>query len=124
VKSPLSLAGKTINYLIVGANKGLTGRTIFISGLFFFLMTQVLMATGSIRSKVVDKETKEDLSGVNIAVANMSLGASSYLDGNFVIHGIPAGEQTTAILYFGYSSVTLQAMVVILLRGSLLRMRA
>jgi len=45
-------------------------------------------------------------------VKNTSLGASSDLDGNYIIHNVSAGEQSLTISYIGYSAVTVQITVI------------
>ena len=78
------------------------------------LFTQALIAAGSgtIKGKIFDKDSKDPLPGANIVVKNTSLGASSDLDGNYIIHNVSAGEQSLTISYIGYSAVTVQITVI------------
>jgi TonB-dependent receptor len=89
-------------------NKG----ALFIGGIVFFLMTQSLMASGTIKGKVVDKDTKEGLTGANIVIKNTSMGAASDFNGNFTIYNVPDGAQTLTISYIGYTTSTLDVTVV------------
>jgi TonB-dependent receptor len=84
-------------------------RRQFGIGLFLSILgVQVLLAQGSgtIKGKVIDKTTGDDLPGANIVVVNTSLGAAADLDGNFVLHFVPAGKWTMKVSYIGYNAVT------------------
>ena len=72
------------------------------------LFADVLFAgtTGKISGKVVDKETREPLPGVNVTVKGTHLGAVTGLDGVYVILAVPPGEQTLLVSMLGYAAVT------------------
>lgn len=82
----------------------LLGICLFLS----ILAVQVLYAQGSgtIKGKVTDKTSGDDLPGANIVVINTSLGAAADLDGNFVLHFVPAGKWTIKVSYIGYNAIT------------------
>ncbi len=61
---------------------------------------------GKIRGRVVDRETREALVGANVIIEGTSLGASTDLDGEYVILGIPPGVYTVKVSFIGYSSMT------------------
>ena len=69
--------------------------------LFFSLQTSFAAASGSMSGRVFDKDTHDPLPGANVQVKNTGLGASTNLDGKFVIHGVPAGNQTIVVSYIG-----------------------
>ncbi|HTX19876.1 MAG TPA: carboxypeptidase-like regulatory domain-containing protein, partial [Bacteroidota bacterium] len=62
--------------------------------------------SGTLKGRVLDRESGEALIGANIVVANTSLGAATDVDGKFLIRGIPAGTKTVRISYLGYRTVT------------------
>jgi len=62
--------------------------------------------TGKITGKVVDKETHDPLPGVNVMVQGTTLGASTGLDGYYVILNVPPGNQTIVASMVGYATVT------------------
>jgi len=59
---------------------------------------------GKLIGNVVDKETKEPLVGATIVVENTGYGASTDVDGKFVIINIPAGIYNVKISYVGYQT--------------------
>jgi outer membrane receptor protein involved in Fe transport len=58
--------------------------------------------TGKISGTVRDSRTKEPIPGVNIVVDGTKLGASSSVDGNYVILNVPPGVYTVSATYIGY----------------------
>ena len=79
----------------------------------FSLTSQFLYAAGSgtVKGKVLDKLTGDPLIGATVAVVGTSLGAPTNLDGEFIIHDVPAGEKTLKISYIGYLAITEQVAV-------------
>lgn len=80
-----------------------------------FLLTAVLsaMAQGVVRGKVLDKANGEALGFVNIAVSpkgskTISGGATSDIEGNFLVRNLKNGEYTMTLSFVGYKTVTRQ----------------
>ncbi len=75
---------------------------------FFLILFLILSAFaqqenfGTIRGVVTDAETGDPLIGVNIVVIGTYLGASTDMDGFFVIKDIKPGEYTLEVSYIGY----------------------
>ncbi len=78
--------------------------------LFFLLFFQLLMAgtTGKIAGIITDADTGEPLAGVNVILEGTTLGASTDLDGMFVILNVPPGLYSVNISYVGYQTVTVK----------------
>ena len=77
--------------------------------LFFSVFSFLLAGTsGKIVGIVKDKNSGEPLIGVNILVEGTSLGASTDIDGTFIILNVPPGTYTITAQYIGYSTVRLQ----------------
>jgi outer membrane receptor protein involved in Fe transport len=77
--------------------------------LFSLLILPALVfagTTGKIKGKVVDRETKEPLPGANILVEGTTLGASTDLNGEYVILNVPVGGYTVKATFIGYRTVT------------------
>ncbi len=70
----------------------------------FLFTAQSLMAAGTIKGRVFDRDTKEALPGASVLVVGTSIGASTDLNGAYTIHGAPSGIQTLVISYVGYIS--------------------
>ena len=70
-----------------------------------------IMAQGTVKGKVLDKNNDEALGFVNIAVSpkgtkKIAGGATTDLDGNFVIKSLPYGSYTLTLSFVGYKTVT------------------
>ncbi|MGH2568498.1 MAG: TonB-dependent receptor, partial [Bacteroidota bacterium] len=82
-----------------------------ISCLFMLsLIPLVLVAgtTGKIAGKVVDAQTGESLPGANIVVEGTSLGASTDIEGNYIIMRVPPGVYTVIASFVGYKRVQVE----------------
>lgn len=59
----------------------------------------------SIIGKIIDSRTKEPLIGVNVIVLDTDRGASSDMDGNYIISNIPVGTYRLRFDYIGYTQL-------------------
>ncbi|MCK5571433.1 MAG: carboxypeptidase-like regulatory domain-containing protein, partial [Bacteroidetes bacterium] len=69
-----------------------------------FLLTATLHAgsTGKISGVVKDSQTEESLPGVNVVVQGTTLGASTNIEGRYVILNVPPGNYTVVASLVGY----------------------
>jgi TonB-dependent receptor len=81
-------------------------NALVIPGLSLCLLTPPIMATGIIKGKVFDKETKVGLPGANVVVKGTGVGSAANMDGVFTIYNAPSGEQTVVVSCIGYISAT------------------
>jgi TonB-dependent receptor len=65
-----------------------------------------LVANGSIKGKVFDKDTKEGLPGANVIIKGTSTGTASDLNGGYTIQNVPPGTYTVQVSYVGYQTKT------------------
>ena len=74
--------------------------------IFSFFITQNLLAgtTGKITGVVHDIKTGEPLPGVNVVIEGTVLGASTDLDGYYVILNVPPGNYTLTFSMVGYAT--------------------
>jgi len=63
---------------------------------------------GTIKGRVIDKESSEVLIGANIIVLLTKLGAATDVNGYYEIQNIFPGIYNIKVSYVGYSSVTLE----------------
>ena len=76
--------------------------------LFLALACSMTLAqTGKITGKVIDARTREALIGTNIIVEGTTLGASTNIDGSYVILSIPPGSYTVKASMVGYAPSTM-----------------
>jgi len=62
---------------------------------------------GKLRGTVTDRETGEPLVGANVVVDGTNLGASTDLNGEYVILSVPPGTYSLKATYIGYSTFTI-----------------
>jgi TonB-dependent receptor len=72
-----------------------------------------LYAAGAvtIQGVVRDAQTNDVLPGANVVLAGTSMGASTDINGKYVIRNVPAGTYSLRALYVGYLSVTVTLQV-------------
>ena len=82
--------------------------------LLFMFLTQALIAqtTGKIIGQVKDKATKQPIAGANVIVLGTQRGASSDLNGDFVILNMPPGLYDIEIQMIGYKKLKLEGIQV------------
>lgn len=64
----------------------------------------ILAQGGSIRGKVIDEDTGEDIVGATITIKQKQLSALSDLDGNFIFLKVPQGTYEVECNYLGYGT--------------------
>ena len=71
--------------------------------------------TQSIKGTITDAETQTTLPGANIIVTDIDplMGATSDLDGNFIIENVPIGRRNIKISFIGYEDVYYNELVLI-----------
>ncbi|MBN1540911.1 TonB-dependent receptor [candidate division KSB1 bacterium] len=89
---------------------------LYLSFILLFCLVSLSLASisGKITGHIIDAESREPLTGVNVLVEGTTLGAASDLDGYFVILNVPPGSYTVKALMIGYSSVSTQNVRVII----------
>lgn len=77
--------------------------------LLFFCFSSLLLGgtTGKIVGLVKDKISGEALIGVNILVEGTTLGATTDVDGSYLILNVPPGNYTLSFQYVGYQEVNI-----------------
>jgi len=69
--------------------------------------------TGKIVGRITDSSTKEPLVGVNITILDTRLGASTDIDGNFVILNIPPGKYKVKVSSVGFKPIVFENVSVV-----------
>jgi hypothetical protein len=84
--------------------KNLTTLLRFAFSLLLALFTTISYAqsTGKIAGLVFDKDTKEELIGATVIIEGTSIGASTGIEGDFVIANVAPGTYKLKISYIGY----------------------
>lgn len=80
---------------------------------FCFIVSMSAFAQkGSIQGKVFDQSTQQPLVGANVVLVKTPLGASSDMDGQYVVEQVPVGVYLVEVTYMGYSKQTFPSVVV------------
>jgi len=82
------------------------GRTTLFLAVFLLTLPVLTLASGKMRGRVTDKESHEPLVGANISVQGTVYGASSDVNGEYVILNLPAGAYTVKATFIGYASTS------------------
>lgn len=80
-----------------------TKETIFF--ILLFIANTAFSQTGVITGTVIDSYDKASLPGASVYIKAISKGASTDLNGKFVLPGVPLGENTLQISYVGYKTI-------------------
>lgn len=67
-------------------------KTLLKLSIFLFASHLFAGTNGSISGTIKDKEAGDSLRGVNVFVERTPLGASTGIDGQFVINNVPPGS--------------------------------
>jgi TonB-dependent receptor len=87
-------------------SKKATFLFLLIFHLFLFSVNSIAQ-NGRITGHVVESQTGTHLPGANIIIVGTSFGASSQLDGRFIIPQIPFGDYQLKVSYVGFNSKTM-----------------
>ena len=84
-----------------------------LTGLIFLLLfTGQLLpgTTGKITGKIIDDETKDPLPMANVTIVGTTLGASTDVNGNFLIMQVPPGTYDLRASMIGFETVTMTSV--------------
>ncbi len=70
------------------------------------LMPALVLASGKIRGKIVDKDSRDALVGANVSIIGTALGAAADVNGDYMILNVPPGLYTVRATFVGYASTT------------------
>ena len=85
------------------------GLTLFVS------IVSLAQSSGTLKGKLVDKETKEPIPFANIIAESGGRqmgGSTTDFDGNYTIKPIPPGTYDVKATYVGYTPIMVQGVVV------------
>jgi len=80
--------------------------------IIFIIISITWAAGGKISGTVTDAKTGDALPGVNVYISELSLGAATDLNGNYVILNVVPGEYTLRASYIGYTTHAIQNLQV------------
>lgn len=80
--------------------------------LCFFVGSALAAVTGKISGELTDAKTGDPIIGASIAVEGTALGATSDVDGRYIVINVPVGTYTILISSVGYSSLKVENVYV------------
>ena len=80
-------------------------RILAICLILAFVPAVFAGTSGKIAGIVKDKQTGEPLPGVNVLIEGTTLGASTDIDGYYVIVSVPVGVHQLKVSYIGYKEI-------------------
>ena len=117
MKKSLDLFATAIGLILVRRSYRFDRKVLTVVAMLVFCAAPTLLATGTIKGKVFDKDTKDPLPGATILIKGSSVGAPTDLNGMYSIPNAPSGDQTIEVSYIGY--VTASTVVNIPENGTL-----
>jgi len=82
-------------------------RIISLSIVFLIFFNLLAAQSGKVSGTVTDAATEDPLPGANVVIGEDNpVGAATNIQGEFLVTGVPAGEQILKITYIGYKPVT------------------
>ena len=88
-------------------------KLLIILTILLLLPALSLAASGKLSGVVTDKSTGDPLIGVNVVVEGTTLGASTDLDGYYVILNVPPGNYSVNFNYIGYTPLSYENVRVV-----------
>jgi len=80
-------------------------RLLSLTMVLFLVSFVFAGTTGKIAGIIVDKNTGDPLPGVNVVIEELSIGASSDVNGEYFILNVPVGEHKVTVSYIGYKTI-------------------
>jgi CarboxypepD_reg-like domain/TonB-dependent Receptor Plug Domain len=89
-------------------------KTVILSCIaaLLFNVSWMYAQSGSVKGIITDAETKETLIGVTVLLEGTTKGATTDIDGNYIISDIPSGKINLVISYVGYVQQVIREVVV------------
>lgn len=80
--------------------------------LLLFLLAAHAAGTGKIIGKITNEKTGEELIGANIVITGTTTGATTNINGEYVIEGLEAGFYSVTVSFISYESKTIEKVKV------------
>lgn len=93
---------------ILTDSKTISMKTILIIVLVVIQTQNFAQSSGSIAGKIIDKNTNEELIGANVLIEGTTIGASTDIDGKYIIKGLSEGNYTIKVSYISYQTITVK----------------
>ena len=81
------------------------------SSILLFLLNILLSNNFQISGRIFDSTNKDPLIGANVIIENTSLGATSDINGNFIIKNIEQEKNLIKVQYIGYKTYRKEILI-------------
>ena len=85
------------------------GKILFL--ILFLTLTAMSAMAGTVKGNIIDKETKEPLTGATVQVVGTTQGAVADIDGNYTLQ-LPDGTYDLIVKYVGYLDIAMNGVKV------------
>lgn len=85
---------------------------VLILGMTISAIAKDTIPVGGIEGRIVDSDTKSELTGANLLLIGTSFGASADIDGKYQIQSVPAGSYSVQCTYLGYATKIIPDIIV------------
>src|SRR5262245_15132338 len=84
----------------------MSSRVLLAVTILLLLPALVLAQDGKMRGRILDRESNEPLIGASVVVDGTTLGASTDINGDYIVLSVPPGAYTVKVSYIGYQTLT------------------
>lgn len=91
----------------------LKGKNYILTILLLLSISLTYSQTGTIKGRIIDSQTEEELVGVALRLDSTAIGAISDVDGSFIIQNVKIGHYSLSTRYIGYESKTIKDIVIV-----------
>ena len=87
-------------------------RKILSTVLLTIISLLIVAQSGTLRGKIIDGETGEELIGATVMIMGTSIGAASDLDGNYTVSNLEPGTYDFTCQFISYDATTIKEIVI------------
>ncbi len=85
-------------------------KNLLITTVFLFFSFFAFAQTGQLKGNIKDGTNQEPVIGANVLIEGLGTGASTDIEGNFVVKNVPVGTYNIVISYVGYVSKKIEGV--------------
>ena len=71
----------------------------------FFINATFVLGQGTVKGQLVDADTEEGLIAASVTINGTTTGTITDEEGNFLLSGVPVGDQILVLTYVGYTTI-------------------
>jgi TonB-dependent receptor len=83
-------------------------RNLAVFLMIIFSLTASAQNTGTLRGKIIDAHSNDELPGANIIIEGTSIGTTTDIRGEYRLSNVPVGKRIVVFSYLGYESIRIE----------------